>query len=151
MLLTDEQKRANKVQRVLERFRGQSIGKCLAETARLFQKHVRLSSIERDGKLTCCSCGKRDYPGRHFDAGHWISRRKAATALDKRNCHPQCVACNRFDSTGKSKHGYDAFMRECYGQEVMDELVRLSNTSRQFTRDELAEMYVGFLETMPKG
>lgn len=145
MPLTDEEKRQRKVQRVLDRFKGQSLQRCLTETALKFQLLVRLSAVGPDGKLTCCSCGKRDYPGMHFDAGHWIGRTSRATLFDPRNCHPQCVACNRF-GRGPVKAGYDAFMRARYGQEVMDELVRLSNTSKQWTREELAEMYVSYLE-----
>lgn len=147
MPMTDAEKRAWKVQRVVERFKTLRIHKCINQTATLFQRLVRLRAIEQDGKLTCCSCGKRDYPGNSFDAGHWIGRSKAATIFDPRNCHPQCVACNRF-GVGAVAAGYDTFMRTKYGQEVMDELVRLSNTTKQWTREELAKMYVQFREEL---
>ena len=147
MPLTDEQKRERKVQRTVDRFRTLTIGKCVNETARLFQRLVRLRAVERDGKLTCCSCGKRDFPGKHFDAGHWIGRSSKATIFSPMNCHPQCHACNRFGA-GPVKANYDEFMRRVWGQEVMDELIRLSNTPKQWTRDELAELYVGYLEEL---
>lgn len=145
MPLTDEEKRARKVQRVLDRFTGQGLQRCLKETAREFQKHVRLSSIGPDGKLTCCSCGRREYPSKAFHAGHWIGRSSGATLFDPRNCHPQCAECNIY-GRADVKPKYDAFMRRKYGQDVMDELIRLSNTSKQWTREELAEMYVSYLE-----
>lgn len=145
MALTDEEKRARKVERTLERFRTLRIGTCVQETARLFQRLVRLKAIEPDGKLTCCSCGKRDYPGRHMDSGHWIGRTSKAVIFDNRNCHPQCVSCNQF-GRGPVKAGYDEFMRRTYGRDVMDELIRLGNTPKQWTRDELAEMYVSYRE-----
>ena len=145
--LTDEEKRARKVQRTLDRFKTLRIGKCINETARLFQKVVRTKAVEPDGKLTCCSCGKRDYAGKHFDAGHWIGRTSKATVFHPFNCHAQCVGCNRFGA-GPVKANYDEFMRRTYGQETMDELVRLSNTSKQWTRWELAELYVSFLDDL---
>lgn len=147
MTLTDAEKRARKIERTLERFKALRIHKCVNQVAALFQRLVRLRAIGPDGKLTCCSCGKRDFPGKHFDAGHWIGRSKAATIFDARNCHPQCVECNRF-GVGAVRAGYDEFMRKRYGQEVMDELVRLSNTTKQWTREELANLYVMFREEL---
>ena len=67
--------------------------------------------------------------------------------FDRRNINVQCVACNRF-GTGATKAGYDAFMRAKYGQDVMDELVRLSKQPRQYTKDELAELYVQLSEEL---
>ena len=143
--LTPEEKRERKVHRTLERFKALRIHKCINQVAAQFQKLVRLSAIESDGKLTCCSCGKRDYPGTHFDAGHWIGRSSKNTIFDKRNCHPQCVRCNRF-GVGAVKQGYEDFMRKRYGQEVMDELVRLGSIPKNWKREELAELYVRFRE-----
>jgi len=142
---TDEEKRQRKVVRTLERFKTLRIHKCINQTALLFQKWVRLSSVEADGKLTCCSCGKRDYPGKPFDSGHWIGRSSKAVIFDRRNCHPQCAACNRF-GVGPVKAGYDDFMRRTYGQQVMDELICLGNEPKHWTREELAELYVELQE-----
>ena len=57
MALTAEQKRANRVQQVLDRFRCLSIGKCVGEVARKLQAIVRAEGVDRNGNLTCCSCG----------------------------------------------------------------------------------------------
>ena len=145
MTLTDEEKRRRKVQRTLERFKELRLGTCINQTALLFQKLVKLRALRPDGKLTCCSCGRRDYPGKHFHGGHWIGRSKKAVIFDPRNCHPQCALCNKF-GLGAVKANYDEFMRRTYGQEVMDELKRLGNTTKQWTKDELAELYVGYRE-----
>ena len=148
-MLTPEEKRQRKVERVHERFKELRLAKCVNQTAEKFQKLVRRSAIEADGKLTCCSCGKRDYPGNHFDAGHWIGRASKMTIFDARNCHPQCHSCNRYPG-GLVSVGYDKYMRERYGQQVMDELIRLGNQPKQWTREELAELYVGYLEELNK-
>ena len=145
--LTEAQKRANKVQGVLDRFKTLRIGKCVNQTAAKWQLLVRLRAIEPDGKLTCCSCGKRDFPGKGFDAGHWIGRSSKSVIFDGRNCHPQCVACNQY-GVGPVKAGYDDFMRRKYGAKALRELIRLANTTKQWTREELAELYVGYLEAI---
>jgi len=48
------------------------------------------------------------------------------------------------------KAGYDDFMRRTYGQEIMDELIRRGNTSKQWTREELAELYVSYREELTR-
>ena len=150
MRLTEEQKRANKVQRVLDRFKGLSIGKCVGEVASKLLAIRRIESIDRNGNLTCCSCGKVEVAAGHgFDGGHWIGRSRGSVVLDRRNINAQCVACNRF-GTGATKAGYDEFMRRTYGQDVMDELRRKSSEIKQWTKDELAELYVQFSEELSK-
>jgi len=147
MRLTDEEKRQRKVERVVERFKALMINTCINQTARLFQELVRKRAVEPDGKLTCVSCGKRGFPGKPFDAGHWIGRTSKAVIFDPRNCHPQCAACNQYEA-GPVNAGYDDYMRRRYGQQVMDELKRLSQTTKQWTREELAELYVSYREEL---
>jgi len=146
-VVTDEEKRQRKIDRVMQRFRTLRIHICINETATLFQKLTRIRAIEPDGKLTCCSCGKRDYPGRGFHGGHWIGRSAKSTIFDGRNCHPQCAACNRF-GTGPVKANYDEFMRKKYGRPVMNELRMRASEDKQWTREELAIMCVRFREDL---
>lgn len=147
MPLTPEQKRANKVQRVLERYEPMDIRKCINDVAILFQKLVRLRGTDQYGMLTCCTCGKRGPAGRDFDAGHWIGRAKSAVVFDERNCHPQCVTCNRFTG-GDVSARYAKFMLTHYGEDVMDELILLGNQPTTWTREELAELNVSFREEL---
>lgn len=146
-MLSSEQKRQNAIDRRVERFRALQIGKCVKDVAKAFQKLRRLESVDRHGMLTCCSCGKRDYPGRGFDGGHWIGCASKSVVFEPRNVHPQCVSCNRYQS-GPVKANYDRFMELTYGREVMDELIRKSKEIKQFTREELAELKQDYLDAI---
>lgn len=144
--LTPEQVRANKIDRTVQRYKCLRIGKCVKDTAAKFQEMIRVESLGPDGKAMCVSCKRRFPLGNGLDAGHWIGRSKTATIFDERNCHPQCSQCNQFDSDGTAKVRYNVFMLNTYGQKVMDELVRLGNETKQFTREELAELRQGFMD-----
>ena len=146
MPLTAEQKRQNKINRTVQRYKCLQIGKCVKDTAKQFQKMIRVEARESDGMVTCCSCNKRLELGMDVDAGHWIGRSKRAVIFDERNCHPQCVNCNQFDNDGTAKVKYNVFMIDRYGQNVVDELVRLGNTDKSYTREELAELREDFMD-----
>jgi len=140
-----EEIRRNRIAAIEQRYRCLRLPKCVRQTALVFQKLVRLRALEQDGKLTCVSCGKRDFPGKGFDSGHWIGRSAASVIFDSRNVHPQCVSCNQYGA-GPVKANYDAWMRENIGQEAMDELIRLSKQTKEWTREELAELRQTFLD-----
>jgi len=147
MPLTEAEKRANKVARTVERYKALRLSKCVADVAKSFQLLVRLRAVESDGKLTCCSCGNRDYPQNSMDSGHWQSRKHWSTIFDFRNCAPQCAFCNRFASRLVTA-AYDEWMLKTYGQEVMDELIALARRPRDFTREELAELKQQYLDEL---
>ncbi len=97
-----------------------------------FNKFVRL----RDSGKPCISCEKPLI--NKFDAGHYFSSggHKSIT-FDERNCHGQCVHCNRY------LHGnllnYQIGIVKRIGDEIF-ELTRLSQTSKKYTKDELREI-----------
>lgn len=73
-----------------------------------------------------------------MQAGHFIPGRKNAFLFDERGVHPQCYLCNGPLKGNPRK--YQAFMLQKYGQKVIDELDALSNTTKQFTYDELIDL-----------
>lgn len=81
----------------------------------------------------CCTCPKIDAykgeGGEGMEAGHFITRNKILTFMDKRNVHPQCNACNNFRKGEQSKHGDYIIKR--YGQSVYDDLKRLEMMSKR--------------------
>ena len=70
----------------------------------------------------CCSCGKvKAWIG--MDAGHFISRGTGGWSgvyFDERNINLQCKPCNGF--LGGNIQNYTDFMKQKYGQDVIDEL-----------------------------
>ena len=114
-----------------------------------FSPYIRLrDALETTGSphtLKCCSCGK-PYPAFGVgcaQAGHFIPGRHNSILFLEHCVHGQCYNCN---ITLKGNWpGYYAFMRERYGQNGIDEMLRLSKTVRKFTVEELKTMYNRYL------
>lgn len=84
-----------------------------------------------DLPIICCTCSRvRSF--RQIDAGHFISRGSGGGSgvyFDERNIHSQCKSCNNFHQ-GQALDYLD-FMKEKYGQEVIDELRKLDKIIRR--------------------
>lgn len=89
----------------------------------------------------CVTCG-RVYPYKQLQAGHFIPGRKNSILFVMDNCHAQCYGCN----CGRNGNviNYYPFMLRKYGQERIDELMKLNNTEVKFTVGELKDMELGF-------
>lgn len=98
-----------------------------------FNAYIR----ERDKGKPCISCGKT-LVGK-FDAGHFYSSggHKALT-FHPWNVSGQCVECNQW------KHGnlinYLEGIKERYGLAALQQLQRMSQETKKFTREELQEL-----------
>ena len=90
-----------------------------------------------DGNNTCCTCNKV-YPVKMLQAGHFVSRRHNSTLFHLANIHPQCYMCN---VVLKGNCGeYALFLKETYGEGIIEELVKKSREPHQFTMGELKEL-----------
>ena len=72
----------------------------------------------------CVTCGVIK-PWKKMDAGHFIPKGKGGESgvrFDERNVNIQCKSCNAFHQ-GRALD-YENYMREKYGQKVIDELRR---------------------------
>lgn len=82
----------------------------------------------------CVTCSKVN----KLEAGHFIPRQHLSVRWDARNVHGQCSYCNRW------LHGnlleYTLYMQKTYGQEVIDELRSLKNTTKMVTRSDMEEL-----------
>lgn len=85
----------------------------------------------------CCTCNEV-FSFKQLQAGHFEQGRHNAVLFDERNVHAQCAGCNIF------KHGnlrkYEQFMRQRYGQEVIDELDTLDSSIKSWTVLELSQL-----------
>lgn len=88
-------------------------------------KTSTLDSLVRDIVKTrdfCCfTCGRTDST---LEVGHFVPRRYLATRWDLRNCHLQCIECNRMKSGNLNVY------KEKLGV-VADELWRLARTTQK--------------------
>lgn len=84
----------------------------------------------------CITC-KRHRNAVTLEVGHFIPRRYQATRWDLRNCHAQCMECNR------NHHGMPEAYRHAIGKETAEELWRIARstpkTDKVFIRDILKE------------
>ena len=102
---------------------------------------IRKRDANEWGDVKCCTCPNRGHY-KTFDAGHFIPRGKLATRYDDRNCHSQCVNCNRFLRGNLVK--YEIFMRSEYGEEVVEELKAKSHESIKWMPHQIQEMIEEF-------
>ena len=106
-----------------------------------FSKYVRLRDSDEDGYGNCITCGVN----RHYtqaDCGHFISRSCRITRWDEQNAHLQCKRCNGFLSGRQYEHGMAIDKK--YGEGTAETLLYNSKYTRQFTLDELEDMWQHF-------
>lgn len=63
----------------------------------LLSRWLRLSNADKDGNVTCFTCGST-IPWRESQCGHYISRSCLYLRHDLRNCRIQDKFCNEFKS-----------------------------------------------------
>lgn len=92
---------------------------------KLMSEWVRRSNADWRGYVACVTCGKQYiWNSGDIHAGHWIHDK---LEYDPRNINPQCRNCNyKYNKNVNTRYGL--FMARTYGVEVMDELIKLSNT-----------------------
>lgn len=94
--------------------------------------------IRNRDKWTCFTCDKREQ-GANMHAGHFISRSHNSTLFDEMNVHAQCASCNMFRNG--QPHLYAEKLIQIHGQEKFMQLVARGKEIKQFTKQELREIY----------
>ena len=105
---------------------------------KVFSLWIRRRDGDTKGYGKCVTCGKHSL----LQASHFIPRQHLSVRWDGRNVHGACAHCNCW------LHGnlinYTLFMQKTYGQDVVDELMRLKRTTVKFTRDDYERMIKEF-------
>lgn len=97
--------------------------------------YIRLSNADWNGMARCFTCDVvRHY--KEMDCGHFLH----GDNMDfiEENLHVQCDRCNRHLSGNGIE--YTLRMIRLYGQEVVDELMRLKGQPRKYTLAEFLEI-----------
>lgn len=105
---------------------------------KLASEYNRRKDADENGYTACVTCGKPGY-WRDFDAGHFIAKGNGNSVyfVDD-NIHAQCRRCNSFDEG--NKENYYPYMLKRYGQERIDELIRLKHTTLKITQADYLEL-----------
>jgi len=165
---TDAEKAERARQRMLTTTKKYSVGTYISRfVAPVFQQMIRAEAaaqpagrvfaviagevklVYRDvGQCVCVTCGKvgpwkgDTIGGGPIETGHFLASRRASIVLEETNAHPQCKHCNRH--LGGNQGAYREWMREVYGEGEVDRLELLKHTTRQFTKEELVNLRIGF-------
>ena len=131
---------------MLKSWKKYTLRKCISITAKTFQQMIRIEAADVAGYCRCVTCGTERQWNQGFEmqAGHFVASRCNAILFDERNTHPQCSRCNVY--LGGNQEAYAKYMYIQYGQNVIDDLNHLRNTTRTFTREELADMRIEFMD-----
>ena len=151
MALTPEEKHERRIDRLEQTLKCLQLNKAINNVAAEFQRFIKLSESDEYGTVTCVTCGvqgdwnaTKGVMGALFDAGHFYSRKHAATIFCPMNVHVQCVGCNRYKSGNLDE--YRKYMEARYSQEQLEWLHLEHFKIKQWTRRELAELKAGYLD-----
>lgn len=114
-----------------------TVSKLKKKADKIFSEYIRRKSATPDGYVRCVSCSKVEH-WKNVDAGHWLSRRFAATRYNENNVWPQCRYCNRFLEGSKS--GFAEYMYAHYTKKQLSDLQYLAHSCKQFKIYELEEI-----------
>lgn len=151
MPLSPEEKHTRRIDRIENTLKQFQLGKAKNKVAADFQKLVKLRAADGNGIIKCVTCGftgkwnaTKGLNGAIFDAGHFYSRRHAATLYVPMNCHPQCVGCNRYKDGNLTE--YCNYMEATYKPEQLEWLHEEHTKLKQWGRRELAELKAVFMD-----
>ena len=106
-----------------------TVGTLKKKADKLWSEYVRRSNADEYGMVQCYTCPSTN-ERIHWKAiqnGHFVSRTHTSTRFHKKNCKPQCIACNVWRRGNPSEFARN-LVKE-YGPEVLDELHELRNTT----------------------
>ena len=120
------------------------------EAKAAFNKHIRERDVPGfhpfDGKTNTCVTCKERLPMKKLNAGHFFHGKCWMSAMDERNVWPQCITCNKY------KHGnlieYSEFLRDLYGDEIIDILRELRHIPWKPKRQNLLDIIKKYSEAL---
>ena len=111
----------------------------IKELDNVFSLFIRLRDSKPYGfkYFKCPTCG-RILPFEEADCSHYYGRMHMNTRYDEMNCHSECRAGNRFDSSHLIAYG--EWMMQTYGPQKMALLKLKANTNKKWECWELEQM-----------
>jgi hypothetical protein len=163
--LTAEEKAERARQRMIEKAYEKSTGTYSAEcVAPVFQQMIRAEAaaqatsvtaaivngglehvLRMVGQCVCVTCGKvspwTTQEGT-MQTGHFVPGRTFSVLYREDNVAPQCSYCNNYLHGATDR--FRLWMSAVRGDETIERLERLKATTRQYTREDLVDMKIGY-------
>lgn len=115
----------------------------IAKLDKAFSRYIRKKYANHGGWCTCITCGL-SVPWEEIHAGHFVSRGCHALRWSELNVHPQCCGCNTY--RGGQLDDYALYIIKTYGQDTLEDLLRLKRTTKRHTIPELKDLLAKYSE-----
>ena len=117
----------------------------------LFSLYTRLKYADKNGIVTCYTCGIQKHYKDYMQNGHFISRRHYILRWSEKNTRVQCYSCN-VGNQGR-QYEFSVKLNKEYGYDIASELLQESKKIKKFSNDELISLinrYKEFIKVMQK-
>jgi len=105
----------------------------------IFSEYIRLRKANKQGIVTCYTCGKKAYwKGQGMQNGHFMSRKSYSTRWEELNCQVQCYACNVMRYGEQYKYGLE--LQKEYTKDLPEQLLIQSKQIKKFSNIDLEDM-----------
>lgn len=101
-----------------------------------FSIFIRLRDADKNGTVTCCTCGQKKY-WRKAHCGHYIKRGHLAVRFDEKNCAAQCNFCNTKRYGEEQAH--KIYINQRWGEGTAEFLKLKGRKPFKMTKDEYVE------------
>jgi len=109
-----------------------------AKLDQVFSLYIRKRDADENGMGRCISC----FQWRPLQCGHFQKRQHLALRWHPLAAAGQCVRCNHY--LGGNEGAFALALVKKYGEDVVQELMRIKHTTVKFTRDDLSAMIERF-------
>jgi len=124
-----------------------TLGKAKKKAWKACSEYIRKKFADENGWVSCVTCGAMRQWNDSIDAGHFIPKSRGnAIYFVEENIHPQCKRCNLME--GGNFENYYPYMLDMYGQEKIDELKELSQTTVNYKITDYEEMEQDFKQRL---
>jgi len=105
----------------------------------IFSEYIRLRKANKQGIVTCYTCGKKAYwKGQGMQNGHFMSRKSYSTRWEELNCQVQCYSCNVMRFGEQYKYGLE--LQKEYTKDLPEQLLIQSKQIKKFSNIDLEDM-----------
>lgn len=102
---------------------------------------VRLEEADKHGNCKCCTCNHQMYYYKsECQCGHFRSRKRPATFLERKNLAAQCNICNHPRIGNGEQYVFGLYIDKKYGEGTALSLTNKSRLPYKITREYLEEV-----------
>lgn len=120
-----------------------TLSELLSQAEKVFNAWIRKRDTFPDRTFKCISCGQY-FSNKEMDAGHFKSKKYAATRFHELNVNGQCVSCNRMKDGNEKLYRINLIYK--IGLEKVEEIENLSRQPWKWDREillDIIEKYKG--------